>query len=120
MALLSTVFRWPGQFSRLPEGSSWQESQCSRRARGYVLVLDQIAAKRLVIRHIALDPLNIRAKRAQRLIGLGCGRAELFLLECANLGNLQKDRAQAQVNATAHPSVFFAISVRLHLLTLGL
>lgn len=41
-----------------------------------VLVPGEINAERLVIRHIALDPLNVRAEAAQGFIGRSRGRAE--------------------------------------------
>ena len=54
-----------------------------------VLIPGEIDAERLVIRHIALDPLNIRAEATQGVIGRG--RAELFPFECPNLGNIPFD-----------------------------
>jgi hypothetical protein len=60
------------------------------------LICGEINAKRLIVRDVAFEPLDIRPELSQHPIRLCCRSAELFALEGAHLWNIAFDDKLAQ------------------------
>src|SRR5262249_52346035 len=67
------------------------------------LICGQINAKRLIVRNVAFEPLDIGAKLAQHAIRLLCRSAELFAFEGAHPWNIPFDDKLAQCH------IFFSL-----------
>src|SRR5262249_1940180 len=55
------------------------------------LVLGEIDAKGLVVGHVALDPLNVRAALSQDLVRSCCGPSQPVALECTDVRDIAFD-----------------------------